>query len=222
MNTIILATHNRNKVAEFQRMLPDYQVSCMSDLGINDEIPETGTTFTENALCKAEALLKLLNQRRRDVYIIVADDSGLCVNTLGGKPGVYTARYCGEDTPYSDKRAALRKELEGASDRSASYQCSVVAFLPGHQRPLISQGIVQGEITREERGENGFAFDSIFLSAELNKTFGEATNEEKDSVSHRARAIRDLSAKLAAAGYGGRDDEPVLADIHNDQPAIAI
>lgn len=210
MNAIVLATHNPNKVTEFQRILSDYQIISMSELHITDDIPETGATFAENAILKADFLRQRLRQRGRN-YIAVADDSGLCVNALNGAPGVHTARYLGVDTPYAEKRAALLQTLLHATDRTASYQCVIAAYTPDARYPIVCRGVVTGSIAEAERGENGFAFDSIFYSSELQKTFGEATAEEKDIVSHRARAIRKLLDELAKAGYGGRDDETTVA-----------
>lgn len=193
---IVLATHNRNKVQELQTMLSDqYQVMTMGDVGFHEEIAETSETFVGNAILKAVAVYDFLQQRKRK-YIVVAEDSGLCVEALGGRPGVYTARYGGKDCNDSEKRQKLLAELEGEEHRAAQFVCAL-ACLPADSNKLVYfTGETQGKITTEERGEHGFAFDKVFYSDVLGKTFAEATQAEKDSVSHRGDAIRQLREYL--------------------------
>lgn len=195
MQTIILATHSRYKVQEFQELMPGYQIVPMSEIGYKDDILEPGKTFEENALIKARTIKEYLSTRRDPGYIVVAEDSGLCVDALDGRPGVYTARYGGADCSGHNQRMTLLGELEGITDRTARFECFIACFLPGGAL-FTATGITLGTISHTERGENGFAFDQIFVSDELGKTFGEVTPAEKNRVSHRARAIAQLRAYL--------------------------
>lgn len=195
MQTIILATHSRYKVQEFQALMPNYQIVPMGEIGYKDDILEPGKTFAENALIKARTIKEYLNTRRDPGYIVVAEDSGLCVDALGGRPGIYTARYGGTDCSGHDQRMTLLGELEGITNRAARFECFIACFLPSGAL-FTTTGITLGTISYTERGENGFAFDQIFVSDELGKTFGEVTPAEKNRVSHRARAIAQLRAYL--------------------------
>ncbi len=198
---IVLATHNRDKVREFQEMLGDrYQMVTMSDVGFTGDIAETAETFIGNARLKAQAVHDFLQQRGRH-FIVVAEDSGLCVDVLGGRPGVYTARYGGEGCDEHMQRMKLLEELEGKSNREARFVCTLVCIADdlGAEMPVEFVGHTFGEIATEELGENGFAFDQIFLSRDLGKTFAEATDEEKASVSHRGRAVAQLREYLEQA-----------------------
>lgn len=195
---IVLATHNRDKAREFQEMLEGrFQVVVMNDVGFTDEIVETGETFVDNAQLKARAVYDFLRGRGRH-FIVVADDSGLCVEGLDGRPGVYTARYGGEGYTHHEQRLKLLDELGNAENRKAWFECALVCLMESEDG-LVSPtfvGRTYGAITTEERGEHGFAFDQVFFSDDLNKTFGEATAEEKDSVSHRGRAVAQLRQYL--------------------------
>lgn len=195
MQTIILATHSDYKTREFQALLPKYQVIPMREIGFKKDIAEPGKTFAENALIKARTIKDFLRQRRDPGYIVVAEDSGLCVDALGGRPGVYTARYGGTDCSEHGQRQQLLSELDGITNRSARFECFIACFVPGGAL-FTTTGVTCGRITESERGQNGFAFDHIFESTDLGKTFGEATPAEKDSVSHRARAITQLREYL--------------------------
>ena len=196
--TIVLATKNPNKAVEFKALLPEYNVVTMSEIGVDIDIEETGTTFAENAELKARALKDQLQTREQQNYIVVAEDSGLCVDALGGRPGVFTARYladiCKDD---HEQRLALLVEMSGQDNRAARFMCVIACILPSGTY-FTELDITQGRISRSERGENGFAFDQIFESDELGKTFAEATPEEKDSVSHRGRATARFRAHLNA------------------------
>lgn len=201
MQAIILATHSDYKTREFQALMPGHQIIRMSEIGFRDDIPETGQTFRENALIKAKAVKAYLSQRRDPGYIVVAEDSGLCVDALDGRPGVYTARYGGARCSDHEQRMILLDELDGVIDRSAHFECFIACYAPGRDL-FTAVGVTAGRIADSERGQNGFAFDQIFESTDLGKTFGEATAEEKDRVSHRARAITQLSAYLEELQLG--------------------
>ncbi len=188
MEKIILASNNKHKIKEFKEML-DAEILSLEDIGFYDDIIEDGETFKDNALIKARAVDKFLREKGI-VANIIADDSGLCVNALGGAPGVYSARFAGE---HNDKanRQKLLKSLEGKTDRSAYFICVIVKlFGDGHY--ITVEGKTFGKILTEEHGDTSFGYDCLFYSDELKKTFGEATSDEKNAVSHRGRALENL------------------------------
>ena len=154
-------------------------------------IEENGTTFEENALIKARAVAGQCGE------IVLADDSGLEVDYLNGDPGIYSARYMGEETPYSIKNAAIIERLAGVPDekRTARFVCAIAAVFPDGQE-LVTLGEIQGRIDYEEKGKNGFGYDPIFYVPEFGKTTAELTDEEKNSISHRGRALRKMKEKL--------------------------
>ena len=185
---LVVASGNFGKLKEMRILLGDkFDVVSMKELGLDPDIDENGDTFEANALIKAEALMKLTG------CATIADDSGLEVDALGGRPGVYSARYSGvhgDDEANNDK---LLEELKDVPDekRTARYACAMALCRPGRE-PLIARGTCEERILRKRRGEGGFGYDPLFLSADFDKTFAEATMEEKNAVSHRARAIKAL------------------------------
>lgn len=186
---IVVATKNNHKVEELKEMLnmPDLEFHTMKDMGINTDVEETGTTFEENAMIKADALYKTLND---DSLIVIADDSGLCVDALNGRPGIFSARYSGGDDKDNNKK--LLEELKNvpALKRGAHYVCSIVAIYKNEKH--IFTGKCFGLIDKEERGENGFGYDPLFYFPEFQKSFAEIGSEEKNKVSHRANAVKLL------------------------------
>ena len=186
--TLVLASGNKGKIAEIGEMLPEFSVIGYKDAGLDFEIEETGATFYENALIKAKAVSEALG------LPALADDSGLCVNALSGAPGIFSARFAGDgnDEHNIDK---LLKELDGVKDRSAKFVCSLVLYYPDG-KIISAEGETNGEILFERAGKNGFGYDPIFYSADLKKSLGEASSKEKNSVSHRSRALKDLKEKL--------------------------
>lgn len=193
MKTVVLASNNNHKLKEFKEILKDYEILSLKDIGFNDEIDETGSTFEENAIIKAKTIHEYLKNQNKD-YIVIADDSGLCVNSLNGAPGVYSARYAGVHGDEKANRAKLQKELEG-KDRTAYFNCTIVVYYPNEEYKVFV-GKTFGKITEEELGSKEFGYDCIFMSDDLNKTFGEASEEEKNSVSHRGRAIEEMLKEL--------------------------
>jgi len=188
---IILATSNRHKLSEYQKILSDYQIITLPGIGFTDEIEENGRTFTENAMIKARAIYDFL---AKPDCTIVAEDSGLVVDALDGAPGILSARYAGGHGNDVANRAKLLQELSGKT-RDAKFVCAIAIIYPdGHNESVIGETF--GEITATEQGDGGFAYDSIFFSQDLNKTFGEASEEEKNRVSHRGRAIKQLRERL--------------------------
>jgi len=188
---IIAATHNKGKVKEIQSVLGElgYEVLTQSDIGINIEPEENGKTFAENALIKARAIAELCD------YAVIADDSGLCVDSLDGAPGVYSARYAGENATDADLITKILSELDGVEQRGAKF-VSAIAFVCPDGEEIVTHGEVLGSITLKAMGEGGFGYDPVFMSDELGKTFGEATLEEKNKISHRARALKNLYEEL--------------------------
>ena len=193
MEKIVLASNNQHKVKEFKDILSNYEILTMKDIGYLEDIEEPGETFAENALIKAETIHNYLKEKGLD-YIVIADDSGLCCDALDGAPGVYSARYAGEHGNDAANREKLRKELQG-KERAACFVCNIIVYYSNGEHKLF-EGKTYGKIIDEERGKKDFGFDCIFLSDELHKTFGEATEEEKNSVSHRGRAIQKMVKEL--------------------------
>ncbi len=190
MQKLIIATHNKGKLKEFQEVFGKYfEVHSLPFNGCDCEVEETGETYYENALLKARAVFESTGE------LCVADDSGLSVTALNGEPGLYSARYGGEETPQKVKNQMIFDRLKDKDDRSAKFICCLVLF--GKEGVIaVGNGETHGEILFEERGSGGFGYDSIFYSTELKKSFGEASMEEKNTVSHRARAINDLLSKI--------------------------
>lgn len=190
---IVFATGNAGKMKEIREILADLEleVVSMKEIGIDMPIEENGSTFEDNALIKARAVSRQCGE------IVLADDSGLEVDYLNGEPGIYSARYMGEDTPYSIKNAAIISRLEGIPDeeRTARFVCAIAAVFPDGQE-MVTSGEIQGRIDYEEKGNNGFGYDPIFYVPEFGKTTAELTDQEKNSISHRGRALRKMKEKL--------------------------
>ena len=157
MKTIVLASSNKHKLKEYKEILKDYNIITLKDIDYSNEIEEDGKTFEENALIKAKTISKYLKEKNLD-YIVIGEDSGLCVDSLNGEPGIYSARYSGVHGDNQANRDKLQKELQN-KDRSAYFMCTIVVYYPND---------------------------------DLNKTFGEASEEEKNKVSHRGRAIKEM------------------------------
>lgn len=185
---LLLATHNKNKLHEMQRILEPLGIEVytadMLSIELTD-VEETGTTFSENAVLKADSGCK------ESGYPCLSDDSGLAVDYLGGEPGVYSARYSGEHGNDEANIKKLLKNLEGVPDeeRTARFVCSVCVSFPNGERLLVD-GKCEGKIGYEKKGENGFGYDPIFMVSE--KSFAELSSQEKDAISHRGNALRAL------------------------------
>ena len=189
MKTMVIASNNKHKIKEFKEILVDYNIICLSDIGYFDDIEENGTTFEENALIKAKTIHEFIKEKGQD-FIVVADDSGLCVDSLDGAPGVYSARYAGGHGDNKANRDKLQQELIGKS-RDAYFICTIAVIYPDGNSKIF-EGKTYGKILEEELGNKDFGYDCVFYSNDLNKTFGEASEEEKNSVSHRGRAIKEM------------------------------
>ena len=188
---IFLATKNIGKINECKRLVADKNIEVLSVLDSSDipEVEEDGETFEENSQKKAVEIAKYLN-----MYTI-SDDSGLCVDYLDGAPGVYSARYSGENADDGKNMDKLLKDMEGIKERKAKF-VSVVSLAKPTGEVYSYRGEADGEIMNERHGTNGFGYDPVFFSYELNKCFGQATPEEKKSVSHRAKAFEKLMKEI--------------------------
>ena len=189
---IVLASRNKKKITELEALLGKFiegvEILSLDDVGIYGEIEEDGETFIENSLIKARAAAK-------SGYIGIGDDSGLRVRALDWSPGIYSARYSGEHGNDAANNALLIKNLEGKSDRYAEFVCALSCVLPNGEEISV-EGVTGGEIIDEARGEGGFGYDPYFYYPPLEKTFSELTAEEKNSISHRGRAVELMAREL--------------------------
>lgn len=193
MKKIVLASNNRHKIKEFKEILGDVEILTLNDIGFFEEIEETGETFLENALIKASTVSKYLKSKNLD-YAVIADDSGLCCVGINLEPGVYSARYSGVHDDAKANREKLIKNLQG-KDRTAYFTCTIVLY---HIDGTYSykEGKTYGKIIDEELGDTSFGYDCIFLSNDLGITFGQASSEDKNKVSHRYRALEQIKELL--------------------------
>ena len=182
---LVVATGNAHKLREIAEIFPEYKVVSQKEKGFDEDVVEDGNTFSENALIKARAAAKFLN------CIALADDSGLCVDALNGEPGIFSARYCGKHGFDRENRLLLLKNMENVSNRKAHFTSAVALVFPTGEE-IVTEGHTYGEILFEEVGDGGFGYDCIFKSDDLGKSFGVATAEEKNAVSHRYRALQAL------------------------------
>ena len=199
---VVLASKNRHKLVEISKITEkfDMELVLQSDLGVDIDVEETGTTFEENSFIKAEAVMKATG------LPALADDSGIAVDALNGEPGIYSARY-GFDDSLDDwgRLELLLKNTEHVPDgeRQAQFVCVITMVTPDGQT-IQARGEIHGELTREAKGENGFGYDPIFYYPPLGKTTAELSPEEKNEVSHRANALKVFYEKLKEAGYADK------------------
>lgn len=193
MKKLIFATGNENKMKEIRMILGDldYEILSMKEAGITADIVEDGKTFEENAIIKAKEICKRSN------CVVLADDSGLEVDYMDKMPGIYSARWMGEDTSYRVKNKAIVDKLEGVPEekRTARFVCAIAAAFPDGT-VVTRRGTIEGIIGYEERGENGFGYDPIFFLPEYGKTTAELSPEEKNRISHRGRALELIKEEL--------------------------
>lgn len=193
MEKLIFATGNENKMKEIRMILADcgYEILSMKEAGIDIDIVEDGKTFEENAMIKAKAISEVAG------CVVLADDSGLEVDALDKAPGIYSARFMGEDTSYKIKNQAIIDKLEGVPDeeRTARFVCAIAAAFPDG-RVETRRGTIEGRIGYEEAGENGFGYDPIFYVPEFGKTTAQLSPEEKNQISHRGKALTMIKEVL--------------------------
>ena len=199
---VVLASKNRHKLVEISKITEqfDMELVLQSDLGVDIDVEENGSTFEENSFIKAEAVMKATG------LPALADDSGIAVDALNGEPGIYSARY-GFDDSLDDwgRLELLLKNTEHVPDgeRQAQFVCVITMVTPNGQT-IQARGEIHGELTREAKGENGFGYDPIFYYPPLGKTTAELSPEEKNQVSHRANALKVFYEKLKEAGYADK------------------
>ncbi len=190
---IIFATGNQGKMHEIRQILGDMdlEVVSMKEAGIDIDIVEDGTTFEENAIIKAKAVAAYTDA------IVLADDSGLEIEYLNNEPGIYSARYMGADTPYSVKNQNFIDRLKGVPDekRTARFVCVIAAAMPDGEI-FTTKGVIEGRIAEEEKGENGFGFDPIFYVPEYGCTTAQLSEEQKNAISHRGKALEAMKEEL--------------------------
>ncbi|MCC9294390.1 XTP/dITP diphosphatase [Clostridium sp. MT-14] len=192
---LVVASNNYNKIREIKQILAQYplEILSMGEIGVNIDIDENGTTFLENAYKKAKTVYDFLGRK----FMVLADDSGLIVKGLNGEPGVHSARFAGEHGNDKKNNEKLLKLLENKNreSRNARFLCTMVLIL-GVDEVLEVQGEIEGIICEEERGNNRFGYDPLFYVPEYNMTFGEMSAELKNSISHRARALKKLKIEM--------------------------
>ncbi|MBO4456585.1 MAG: RdgB/HAM1 family non-canonical purine NTP pyrophosphatase [Butyrivibrio sp.] len=199
---IVFATGNKGKMKEIREILGtlDAEILSMKEAGVFDDVEEDGETFAENSMIKATAIADIIKEKfpeEAKETIVLADDSGLEIDYLGGEPGVYSARYMGKDTSYTEKNNNLIERLNGVpdSERTARFVCAISAVLPDGKK-LSTIGKMEGIIGYEIAGENGFGYDPIFYLPEYKKTSAEISPEEKNAISHRGKALREMAKLL--------------------------
>lgn len=200
MRQVIFATGNEGKMREIREILGDMEleICSMKEAGLTPDIEENGTTFEENARIKARTVADALAAKETTrACIVMADDSGLEIDALNGEPGVYSARYLGEETPFSEKSADLLRRLQDVpeKERGARFVCAIAAVFPDGET-VIKRGVIEGRIGHELRGDNGFGYDPIFYLPEYGRTAAELTDEEKNRISHRSRALEQMKEEL--------------------------
>ncbi len=200
MDKIIFATGNEHKMKEIRMILKDLGCEILSqkEAGISVNVVEDGTSFEENALIKATEIGKIAHEMPEyKNAVVLADDSGLEIDYLNKEPGIYSARYMGEDTPYDIKNQALLDRLEGVRDeeRSARFVCAIAACLPNGDTKVV-RGTMEGRIGYEIAGENGFGYDPIFFLPECGCTSAEISPEKKNELSHRGQGLRKMKEML--------------------------
>lgn len=190
---IIFATGNQGKMREIREILGDMdvEIQSMKEAGIELDIVEDGSTFEENAIIKAKAVAEHTDA------IVLADDSGLEIDYLGGEPGIYSARYLGEDTSYRIKNQNLIDRLEGVpeAERTARFVCAIAAVMPDGE-VITTHGVIEGTIAHEEKGANGFGYDPIFYVPEYHCTTAQLSDEQKNEISHRGKALEAMKEEL--------------------------
>jgi len=189
MNELVIASNNAGKIREIRAIVQDIELLSLGDIGFTDEVAEPYHTFEQNALAKAEAIYQFCGKN------VFADDSGICVNALHGSPGVDSAHYSGGRDDEQNLQRVLQ-ELAGAEDRSAYYKA--VICLIWKDEVYYFEGVCEGIIIKEKRGEGGFGYDPIFVPAGFDQTFGELSPEIKNNISHRGKAVRKMVAFLDA------------------------
>lgn len=199
MKKLVLASGNKHKIKEFKEILSDYEILSMSEIGFKGDIDENGMTLEENALIKTKAIREFLDSIGLD-YPVVADDSGLFCDALNGEPGINSARYAGHHGDDEANRQKLLRNLDGETNRRAYFGCIIVMQM-SDGKYFVGDGKTYGKILDHYDGDTSFGYDCIFLSDDLGLSFGSASAEAKNSVSHRGRALQDLLKNITNNNY---------------------
>lgn len=186
---IVFASNNGHKLNEVKNILNKHTIFSLQQIGFHAEIEETGSTIEENAFIKAKAIRSYTDK------VIISDDTGLFVDALNGEPGVYSARYAGAEATFEDNNRKLLKALEGQTNRQAVFKCAVALNMPNGEEKIFL-GEVYGSIANKVSGEGGFGYDPIFVVQDTNKTYAQMSLEQKDLISHRAKALLKLAQFL--------------------------
>lgn len=204
MKKIIFATNNAHKLEEVRRFFKFYDILSLKDIGFNKEIIEDGYSFQDNAYIKANAVYEFIKGNPSlNSYPVLAEDTGLCVKAINYEPGIYSARYSGKGD--EGNRQLLLEKLRNIQDRTAYFQCYAVIIMPSGES-FVADGKTYGLITKTKIGDESFGYDCIFWSDKLRKTFGQATPEEKASVSHRIIAMEKIKQYLESVNYTSQDE----------------
>lgn len=205
MKLVVMATGNKGKVKEVRQIVGGAQVLTMKEVGLSMDIIEDGTSFRENALIKARSVFKAIqegkaNVKAEDVDLVISDDSGLEIDYFDKKPGIYSARWLGQDTPYTIKNQTVLDKMKDVPDdqRTARYVCAMAAILKDGEE-FVTEETAEGFIAHEPAGQNGFGYDPIFYFPPLG-TFAQISPEQKNAVSHRGKALRAMKELLDASG----------------------
>lgn len=192
---IIAATKNKNKLREFGEILKGFEIVSQEEAGVDIDVEETGTTFEENSLLKAKAIFEATGT------MAIADDSGLCVDALDGEPGVYSARYGGEGYDDSGRVGLLLKKMQDVPEekRTARFVCAIT--LVGEKGIITARGECEGKIAYVPKGKNGFGYDPVFFVEQFGKTMAQISPEQKNSISHRGKALKIFAEKLSKKQY---------------------
>ncbi|GKX64890.1 XTP/dITP diphosphatase [Inconstantimicrobium mannanitabidum] len=199
MKSLIVASNNQHKIKEIKEILKDLnlQVISLKEAEINIDVEEDGKTFIENSRKKAIEIAEFLKNNNRDNFMVMADDSGLVVDCLDGAPGVYSARYAGEHGNDRKNNEKLIENMKGIpfEKRTARFECAIV-LITDDFKEIVAEGRSEGYILKGLKGEDGFGYDPLFFVPQFNKTFAEMTSSEKNSISHRGRALDKLKERL--------------------------
>jgi len=202
MRDLVIASGNPHKIEEIRRILKGYRLLSLKDIGFKGEIVEDGISFQENALIKAETVMKWIKKNTKLDCAVLAEDCGLCVKAINYEPGIMSARYSGGGDEAN--RQKLLSKLTTIQDRTAYFQCYMVLLFPD-DTCVVEEGKCYGLITKTKIGDESFGYDCIFWSNALKKTFGQASAEEKDAVSHRAVVLKKIKDYLDSTNYRGID-----------------
>ncbi|HDZ4940081.1 TPA: RdgB/HAM1 family non-canonical purine NTP pyrophosphatase [Campylobacter jejuni] len=198
---IILATSNKHKVLELKEILKDFEIYAFDEVLTPFEIEENGKTFKENALIKAKAVFNALDKEQKKDFITLSDDSGICVDVLGGNPGIYSARFSGKGDDKSNRDKLVSEMMKKGFKQSKAHYVAAIAMV-GLMGEFSTHGTMYGQVIDTEKGENGFGYDSLFVPKGFDKTLAELSKDEKNNISHRFKALEIAKTILKILNKG--------------------